>query len=34
VVHFSYGVGFLRCVADLAFRSRRKPWQAGLPLSR
>lgn len=34
VLHFSYGVGFLRCVADLALGSRRKTWQAGLPLSR
>ena len=34
VVHFSYGVGFLRCVADLALGSRRKTWHAGLPLSR
>ncbi len=34
VVHFSYGVGFLRCVADLALGSRRKTWHTGLPLSR
>jgi len=34
VVHFSYGVGFLRCVADLALGSGRKTWHAGLPLSR
>ena len=34
VVHFSYGVGFLRCVVDLALGSRRKTWHAGLPLSR
>jgi glycosyltransferase involved in cell wall biosynthesis len=34
VVHFSYGVGFLRCVADLALGSRRKMWRPGLPLSR
>jgi hypothetical protein len=34
VVHFSYGVGFLRCVADLALGSHRKTWHAGLPLSR
>ncbi|HYU90699.1 MAG TPA: glycosyltransferase family 2 protein [Gemmatimonadales bacterium] len=34
VVHFSYGVGFLRCVAELALGSRHKTWHAGLPLSR
>src|SRR6185295_16219296 len=31
VVHFSYGVGFLRCVAELALGSRHKTWQAGVP---
>src|SRR5690349_24211022 len=34
VVHVSYGFGFLRCVLDLAVRSRRLASRATLPLSR
>ena len=34
VVHGSYGFGFLRCVLDLAVRSRRLASRATLPLSR
>lgn len=34
VVHFCYGGGFLRCVLDLAIRSRRLASRVTLPLSR